>query len=83
MRLFPQFRAQTNRVENEPHSSGSNNVKVTLQKDGYDMDLSYETAPAGVTEVSAATLDSIKELDHVQKMQLFTVQDRLPMQSII
>ena len=46
------------------------------------MDLSYDTAPAGVTEVSAATLDSIKELDHVQ-MQLFTVQDRLPMQSII
>lgn len=69
-------------IEKNLIGSGSNNVKVTLQKDGYDMDLSYETAPAGVTEVSTATLDSIKELDHV-KMQLFTVQDRLPMQSII
>ncbi len=54
-------------IEKNLIGSGSNNVKVTLQKDGYDMDLSYETAPAGVTEVSAVTLDSIKELDHVQK----------------
>ena len=53
-------------IEKNLIGSGSNNVKVTLQKDGYDMDLSYETAPAGVTEVSAATLDSIKELDHVK-----------------
>ena len=42
-------------IEKNLIGSGSNNVKVTLQKDGYDMDLSYETAPAGVTEVSAAT----------------------------
>ena len=58
-------------IEKNLIGSGSNNVKVTLQKDGYDMDLSYETAPAGVTEVSAATLDSIKELDHVQNAALY------------
>ena len=58
-------------IEKNLIGSGSNNVKVTLQKDGYDMDLSYETAPAGVTEVSAATLDSIKELDHVKNAALY------------
>ena len=58
-------------IEKNLIGSGSNNVKVTLQKDGYDMDLSYDTAPAGVTEVSAATLDSIKELDHVQNAALY------------
>ena len=56
-------------IEKNLIGSGSNNVKVTLQKD--DMDLSYETAPAGVTEVSAATLDSIKELDHVKNAALY------------
>ena len=58
-------------IEKNLIGSGSNNVKVTLQKDGYDMDLSYDSAPAGVTEVSAATLDSIKELDHVQNAALY------------
>lgn len=58
-------------IEKNLIGSGSNNVKVTLQKDGYDMDLSYDTAPAGVTEVSASTLDSIKELDHVQNAALY------------
>ena len=58
-------------IEKNLIGSGSNNVKVTLQKDGYDMDLSYETAPAGVTELSAATLDSIKELDHVKNAALY------------
>ena len=58
-------------IEKNLIGSGSNNVKVTLQKDGYDMDLSYETAPAGVTEVSAATLARIKELDHVKNAALY------------
>ena len=58
-------------IEKNLIGSGSNNVKVTLQKDGYDMDLSYDSAPAGVTEVSAATLDSIKELDHVENAALY------------
>lgn len=58
-------------IEKNLIGSGSNNVKVTLQKDGYDMDLSYDSAPAGVTEVSAATLDSIKKLDHVQNAALY------------
>lgn len=58
-------------IEKNLIGSGSNNVKVTLQKDGYDMDLSYDTAPAGVTEISATTLDSIKELDHVQNAALY------------
>lgn len=54
-------------IEKNLIGSGSNNVKVTLQKDGYDMDMSYDSAPAGVTEVSADTLESIKELEHVKK----------------
>lgn len=47
-------------IEKNLIGSGSNNVKVTLQKDGYDIDLSYDSVPAGITEVSDSTLDQIK-----------------------
>ena len=51
--------------------SGSNNVKVTLQKDGYDIDLSYDSVPAGIKEVSDSTLDQIKDIDHVESASLY------------
>lgn len=59
-------------IEKNLIGSGSNNVKVTLQKDGYDIDLSYDSVPAGITEVSDSTLDQIKDIDHVEKC--FAVQ---------
>ncbi len=63
-------------IEKNLIGSGSNNVKVSLQKDGYDMDLSYDSVPAGLTEVSQSTLDAIKDLDHVEAASLYrTRQD--------
>ena len=53
-------------IEKNLIGSGSNNVKISLQKDGYDLDLSYDSVPSGVTEVSQSTLDSIKDIDHVR-----------------
>ena len=66
-------------IEKNLIGSGSNNVKVTLQKDGYDMDLSYETAPAGVTEGSAAwgihgrchSADDERQGGHVKNAALY------------
>ena len=57
-------------IEKNLIGSGSNNVKVTLQKDGYDIDLSYDSVPAGITEVSDSTLDQIKDIDHVESASL-------------
>ncbi len=63
-------------IEKNLIGSGSNNVKITLQKDGYDLDLSYESLPSGLTEVSQETLDTIKDLDHVENASLYrTRQD--------
>ena len=58
-------------IEKNLIGSGSNNVKVTLQKDGYDIDLSYDSVPAGITEVSDSTLDQIKDIDHVESASLY------------
>lgn len=58
-------------IEKNLIGSGSNNVKVTLQKDGYDIDLSYDSIPAGITEVSDSTLDQIKDIDHVESASLY------------
>lgn len=58
-------------IEKNLIGSGSNNVKVTLQKDGYDIDLSYDSVPAGITEVSDSTLDQIKDIDHVESTSLY------------
>lgn len=58
-------------IEKNLIGSGSNNVKVTLQKDGYDIDLSYDSVPAGITEVSDSTLDQIKDTDHVESASLY------------
>lgn len=58
-------------IEKNLIGSGSNNVKVTLQKDGYDIDLSYDSVPAGITEVSDSTLDQIKDIDHVESSSLY------------
>lgn len=58
-------------IEKNIIGSGSNNVKVTLQKDGYDIDLSYDSVPAGITEVSDSTLDQIKDIDHVESASLY------------
>lgn len=63
-------------IEKNLIGSGSNNVKISLQKDGYDLDLSYDSVPSGVTEVSQSTLDSIKDIDHVKAASLYrTRQD--------
>lgn len=58
-------------IEKNLIGSGSNNVKVTLKKDGYDIDLSYDSVPAGITEVSDSTLDQIKDIDHVESASLY------------
>lgn len=58
-------------IEKNLIGSGSNNVKVTLQKDGYDIDLSYDSVPAGITEVSDSTLNQIKDIDHVESASLY------------
>ena len=58
-------------IEKNLIGSGSNNVKVTLQKDGYDIDLSYDSVPAGIKEVSDSTLDQIKDIDHVESASLY------------
>lgn len=65
------IRGTNDQIEKNLIGSGSNNVKVTLQKDGYDIDLSYDSVPAGITEVSDSTLDQIKDIDHVESASLY------------
>ncbi|MCH4015278.1 MAG: ABC transporter permease [Solobacterium sp.] len=51
--------------------SGSNNVNVVLYQDDYDYDMS-SGLPAGVHQVSDDTMDSLKQIDHVEDAAKYT-----------
>ena len=53
-------------IEKNLIGSGSNTVKVELQKDGYSLDLSYEAVPAGVGQISDSAMDQIAGLENVE-----------------
>ena len=61
------IKGTNDQIEANLIGSGSNNVRVTLQKDGYELDLSYEEVPNGVTEISNEAMEEIRNIEHVEK----------------
>lgn len=61
-------------IEQNLIGAGDNNVDVQLYREDWPLDLSYETAPAGVPVISEETLESIKELDEVEEASLYLVR---------
>ncbi len=61
------IKGTNDQIEANLIGSGSNNVRITLQKDGYELDLSYEEVPNGVTEISNEAIEEIRSIEHVEK----------------
>lgn len=65
------IKGTNDQIEANLIGSGSNNVRVSLQRDGYELDLSYEAAPDGVYEISTEAMDEIRNIKHVKNASRF------------
>lgn len=52
--------------------AGNNVVTVQLNQNGYPYDLSWNSIPSGVRVVTEKTRQELEEIDHVEKVSLYT-----------